>query len=170
MDLKKPFILLVLFIALFIALIALSGRLAFKNIAQPEGSEQPLVDERGVRIPPQRPAPKESDLIVNQNPKGFQLLVSYVDSGFEPQSAAIKAGDTVRFTNNSRRAVWIAADGRGGAIYPGMENGCGSSALDSCRALQPGEYWEFAFTEKGTWSFVNNLDKNKGGSLSVTVR
>ena len=78
----------------------------------------------------------------------------------------IKKGDTVRFTNNSTGDLWIAAVGPD-PLYPAVQNGCGSSALDSCRTLAPGEYWEFTFAEKGDWHFVNNVDKSKTGVVHV---
>jgi plastocyanin len=108
-----------------------------------------------------------SEMVSAQSPKGFQLLFSYVNSGFEPRSATLHAGDTVRFTNNSTEALWVASVGAGGSkLYPGTSN-CDGSPFDSCGALQPGQYWEFTFTQKGTWVFINNLDKSKTGSITV---
>ena len=92
-----------------------------------------------------------------------------MDSGFEPKDATVHQSDTVRFTNNSTRDLWIAADGSSGPVYPGVQNGCGSSALDSCRTLSPGEYWEFTFAKSGTWAFLNNLDKGDSGVVRVHV-
>ena len=137
-----------------------------KNIGMfaPRQAEQPL-DQNGVRIPPPPPAPRPEDMTAAQNPKGFQLLVSYVNTGFEPREGTIKVDDTVRFVNNSTGQVWIAASGS--SLYPAAQNGCGSSALDSCRALDPGESWEFTFTKKGSWRFANNLDKSVDGVIVV---
>ncbi len=95
---------------------------------------------------------------------GFQELLSYTDRGFEPLHYSIKRGDTVRFTNNSQEKLWVAADGD--AVYP-ITGDCGSSALDSCTPIGPGEFWEFTFTEGGTWTVVNNLDKSKVGVVEV---
>ena len=95
---------------------------------------------------------------------GFQELVSYTDRGFEPKHISIAKGDTVRFTNNSYRELWVAASAN---PYPSAQSACGSSAFDSCRALKSGEFWEFTFGVAGTWPYVNNLDKSKGGVVTV---
>ncbi len=113
---------------------------------------------------PQPPA-TPSDYVAAQNPHGFQLLVSYTNRGFEPKSAAIKAGETVRFTNNSSSDIWVAAGGE--KLYPGGVSDCGSSPLDSCETIPPGRYWEFTFSQQGTWIIVNNLDKSKSVSIRV---
>jgi plastocyanin len=173
MNLTKPILWLIALILLLVALIIFSGAQVGRNLMPVWTQEDDLqpVDKAGVRIPPPRPEPTEADLVANQNPKGFQLLVSYVNSGFEPHEASIKVGDTVRFTNNSTHDLWVAASGAGGSpLYPGVDNGCGSSQLDTCKALKPGEYWEFTFAAPGSWSFSNNLDKAKTGDLVVTVR
>jgi plastocyanin len=124
----------------------------------------------GVRIPPPQPPPTPADTVAAQQGENFQLLVSYVDTGFEPQTATIKAGETVRFTNNSTEELWVASDDSGAPLYPHVQNGCGASALDSCQPLDPGQYWQFTFTQKGTWSLVNNLEKSSGGTITVTVQ
>lgn len=137
--------------------------------AQPPAAKTDMT-ANGVRIPPPQPPPTPADTVAAQQGQSFQLLVSYVNTGFEPQSVTIKAGETVRFTNNSTEELWVAADDSAGALYPHVQNGCGSSALDSCGPLEPGQYWQFTFTEKGTWSFTNNLDKSNGATIAVTVQ
>ena len=96
--------------------------------------------------------------------KGFQEVVTYTDRGFEPLHLSITQGDTVRFTNSSHQMLWVAADGV--ALYP-ITGDCGSSALDSCHPLEPGAFWEFTFTESGTWGVTNNLEKSKVGIVEV---
>ena len=119
------------------------------------------------RQAPPAPPLTASEMIAAQDPKGFQLLVSYVNTGFEPQNATIKVGDTVRFTNNSTENMWVAAIGTAAnPLYPGTSN-CSASAFDSCGPLQPGYYWEFTFTQKGTWEFQNNLDKSNTATITV---
>lgn len=101
---------------------------------------------------------------VLEESKGFHALVSYTERGFEPRTLSIKKGETVRFTNNSSRDVWVASSG---TLYPGGNNSCGQSAFDSCVSLHPLEFWEFTFGERGEWSFVNNLHKEAAGIVSV---
>ena len=100
-----------------------------------------------------------------QKSKGFQLLVSYTDYGFQPAVASIKKGDTVRFTNNSSGALWVVAYSH--VLYPKATGSCGASAFDSCREIGRGEFWEFTFTKAGTWPYQNKLDPQKSGSVKV---
>ena len=110
-------------------------------------------------------------LTASQNPKGFQMLVSYTERGFEPSVVSVKLGDNVRFFNSSSGKLWISSDpSASGSMYPGVFNGCGSSAFDSCYALSPGEYWEFTFDVEGSWDFNNTLDKSKTGVANVVKR
>ena len=98
------------------------------------------------------------------NSKGFQALASYTELGFEPVTLRIKLGETVRFTNNSSKDLWVAA---GGNLYPKIKGSCGSSDLDSCTPFAPQDFWEFTFEKQGTWTVVNNLSKDK--QIVVTV-
>ena len=171
MDLKKPLILLVVFVLLLVGLSVVSGMYAFaprekisgtllaQDAPVSPGSPTPL------RTAPPQPLAQVSDMIDQQDPRGFQALASYVDGGFEPVDITIRKGDIVRFTNNSTRQLWVAASGP--TLYPALQNGCGSSALDSCSALLPGEYWEFRFAVAGTWGFQNNLNKDRAGMVKV---
>jgi plastocyanin len=98
--------------------------------------------------------------------KGFQHLVSYTNNGFEPSKLTIKAGETVRFTNNSSGNLRVTALAWDGKIYPG--NGqCSRSKLDSCVSLQPQEFWEFTFDAAGAWGFANNGDQKHIGVMTV---
>ena len=97
--------------------------------------------------------------------KGFQDLVSYTDTGFQPSSLAISKGETIRFTNNSHSDLWVAATGQ--SPYPSKGNSCAGSDLDSCHVIHSGEFWEFTFDVVGTWSFINNIQKTDGGTVHV---
>ena len=165
-DLKKP----VLWLVILVVILACWGLLA-RYIAGPttqkvstSSNPAPL---NAAYVPPQ-PPPTPADTVTALQNDAFQFLVSYADTGFEPRTIAVKKGDTVRFTNNSTTELWIADSGS--ALYPAARNGCGSSALDSCGPLDPGRYWQFTFTQKGTWDFTNNLDKSKTGIVVVQVQ
>lgn len=100
--------------------------------------------------------------------KGFQLLVTYTNRGFEPAETTLKKGETVRFTNNSSENLWVASTGVGGRVYPADSQAeCGQSALDSCRIIKHGEFWEFTFDVVGTWSYQNNVDVKMRGLIEV---
>jgi plastocyanin len=120
----------------------------------------------GILLPPPLTAEVKAQLAAS---KGFQVLVSYTNRGFEPSTATIKKGDTIRFTNNSGGDLWVASAGTsGGKVYPaGSGNECGQSAFDSCRAIKEGEFWEFTFTTTGTWGYQNNRDRKMTGTVRV---
>ena len=160
----KLFFLLAVLVALLVGLSLFAGYEASLPANTPSAAPQAF----SRNVPPPQPIATALDMVVAQDPHGFQLLVSYTDRGFEPSLATARAGDTVRFTNNSHEQLWVAAAaGSGAMLYPAVQNGCGSSALDSCKPLKPGEYWEFTFGKTGTWGFQNNLNKADTGAISV---
>ncbi len=156
MNIGKPILWLVLAVA---ALFVLSAVAAFFAMSRTSVT----ADKPAVR---RSMTPEEAT--ASQNPKGFQMLISYSDGGFDPRTFTIKKGDNVRFYNGSSGDLWVASDPTAGPIYPGSITGCGSSAFDSCEALFPGEYYEFTFDLPGTWGFSNKLDAGKSGTVTVT--
>ena len=159
MSRTQAYIYILIIVAVVIAAVAVLAHPAFT--ASPATATQTSNDGR-IPQPPLTDA-VEAQLAASPD---FQDLVSYTDQGFEPATLSIQKGDTVRFTNNSHESLWIAAVGGIGA-YPGGENSCGTSALDSCHVLQPGEFWEFTFDVAGTWSYLNNVDKTNTGVVNV---
>lgn len=120
-------------------------------------------------IAPARPDPRPEDMISAQEGHSFAVFVSYKDKGFEPTEVVIRIGETVRFTNNSTHDLWLAARGASGSkIYPGRSD-CGASALDSCKPLKPGDYWQFTFTESGSWFLQNNVDTAATATVMVSA-
>lgn len=162
MDPSVPHHRYVLWLGLLVVALALLGALfgerALRNVGLigADRHVQPL-DESGVRIAPEKPVATASDTIEAQQNAPFHAFVSYVNSGFEPRRSMITAGQTVRFTNNSTHPLRIVSFGD--VLYPADSGTCGPSALDSCRALNPGEYWQFTFEERGTWQFRNSVDQ-----------
>ena len=78
----------------------------------------------------------------------------------------INEGDTLlKYGHDIGKAV--ASIGKGDVqIYPGSSD-CGGSAFDSCDSLQPGDFWQFTFTEAGTWEFQNNANTKDVGEVIV---
>lgn len=115
------------------------------------------------------PMPEYTDAVAAklEKGKGFAALVSYTDHGFEPTIVTIREGESVRFTNNSSRELWIASSGEKVAVYPRSVESCGSSDLDSCEPFSPQDFWEFTFDRSGTFEVVNNLDKTTSGFVHV---
>jgi plastocyanin len=158
-------------LVLFVVVIIAVGLLLVLFHAWPSASTQTAINPTspsGIRVPPPQPAPTTSDTVAAQNGDTFQLVISYVNSGFEPATSTVQTGDTVRFTNNSTGQLWVASAPPGsGEQYPGTSSCGGMSALDSCGAFQPGQFWEFTFTQAGTWVVVNNFDKSQTASITV---
>jgi len=98
--------------------------------------------------------------------RGFELLISYTDSGFEPREAKIRLRESVRFTNNASHRLWVASIGGEGKLYPGTSD-CGASRFDTCRALDPLEFWEITFDARGAWAFRNNVTQEHVGVILV---
>lgn len=91
---------------------------------------------------------------------GFNALVSYTPSGFEPTRLVLEAGDTVRFTNNSDRLLHVVVHAE-----PTADDPCGT--FDSCENLATGEFWEFTATQTGRWDYTNSHDPAAMGTLEV---
>ncbi|MDR3570923.1 MAG: hypothetical protein P4L81_01850 [Candidatus Pacebacteria bacterium] len=115
--------------------------------------------------PPSQPTAQDLQKL-SESP-AFQYLVSYTDTGFQPQKVTISKGQTIRFANNSSDELWVASFGTTSTkIYPGTSS-CGSTEFDSCGPISHGDYWEFTFQQPGAWQFQNNVDKNHSGIIVV---
>ena len=159
-DLKRPLVLLGILLCVVIAAFVWSAK----------GSDS-VQEGATVSVPDFIPGPPPKEVVaLLEKSKGFEVLISYTDHGFEPATATIAVGDAVRFTNNSSQDLWVASTGSSeNPLYPGTSD-CGGSTLDTCMVLEPREFWEFTFDESGTWTFQNNLDKGQTGSVLVQVQ
>ncbi|MCE9586282.1 hypothetical protein K8R04_03110 [Candidatus Uhrbacteria bacterium] len=157
-EIRKPLIVLVVLLALCALVYYVSPRAA-----------APVVDDAVLSAAPkgEASAPSPEVLAYLEHSSGFQYLVSYNGRSFAPAVLTIKKGETVRFINNSSKNMWVAATGSSGEVYPGSGKDCGQSAFDMCKTLKHGEFWEFTFTEKGSWSYRNNADSTNTGVIIV---
>jgi len=150
--------LLVIIIVILVVVVALFGA----NSGAPTQNPTTVSGTLPTPVPPTQ---AQLDQLRNSTP--FQYLVSYTNKGFEPNNLSVKKGETINFTNNSSKDLWIASIGtQVNKIYPGPSS-CGSTAFDSCQNLKPGDFWEFTFTQSGTWSFQNNVDTSDQGVVTV---
>ena len=144
-----------------VAVAALTSILFF--FAQPN-----VAEKKEVAAPPEIPPLTPEVKAMLEKSRGFEVLVSYTDNGFEPATTSIKKGETIRFTNNSSGTLlWVAARGGSGAVYPGSGTDCGQSAFDTCNSIGRGEFWEFTFDIAGMWGYRNNRDTSKTGVVEV---
>jgi len=100
-------------------------------------------------------------------------MVTYTNSGFEPQEITIDRGETVRFINNSNHGMWVAS-----AMHPthkvyagtSINEHCPSpdnSAFDQCESVEDASFWEFTFTKTGEWGYHNHVRANDFGKVMV---
>ena len=155
-------------LAVGVAIFLLTPR--YSDAPPPPKNAEPMVTVETIRngTAPIPAAPTEREKQILASSSGFQYLISFTGDHFEPATTTIHRGETVRFTNNSSAPLWLTADARQGATYP-SSGGCGVSALDSCGAIQPQEFWEFTFSESGTWGLINTFESDTTGTVVVEV-
>ena len=52
-------------------------------------------------------------------------------------------------------------------LYAAVQNGCGSSELDSCGPIPPQDFWEFTFETSGTWRVANAFERSDTAIIVV---
>jgi plastocyanin len=85
--------------------------------------------------------------------------IRITDSGFEPQTIAIKVGETVRWTNTSGTTQAIASD-----PHTSHTMCYGMSSSD----LKTGDGYSFTFAKAGTWTYHDEHVGRFTGSVLVT--
>lgn len=97
------------------------------------------------------------------------VIITYTDSGFEPKSATVNSGQTVRFMNQSSRGMWIGSDQHPThTAYPEKSaSDCLGSSFDTCKSLPAGQSWSFTFTSEGSWGYHNHVQASHRGSVVV---
>ena len=97
---------------------------------------------------------------------GFQALVSYSNGSFQPSSITIKAGQAIRFINNSTHDIWIGQiTAKNTPLNPNTEY-C-DVPFNSCHALHPGDFAEFTFPQAGTFLYMDDLNTVTRGAVVV---
>ena len=97
-------------------------------------------------------------------------VVRYTDSGYEPSTLTVNAGESVMFTNDSGRSLWTAsAMHPTHLVYDGTSLGehCPNTtgtAFDQCVA---GDEYSFTFMESGEWGYHNHLNPSDFGTIVV---
>ncbi len=97
-------------------------------------------------------------------------VVRYTDSGYEPSTLTVNAGESVTFMNESGRSLWTAS-----AMHPthivydgtSLEEHCPDAtgtAFDQCVA---GDEYSFMFMKSGEWGYHNHLNPSDFGTIVV---
>lgn len=88
--------------------------------------------------------------------------VAVTPTGFDPASLTIKAGDTVVWSNNAGRAVYIAPD-----VHPTHTKYEGVWDDDGTGNIAEEEAYEFTFEQLGTYTYHNHLQTTMTGTIIV---
>lgn len=110
-------------------------------------------------VSPQENAPVSGQTFQTE-PSERSFVVSMTDEGFSPAEFTISKGMTVAWVNNSTKFRWPASN-----IHPTHEE---YPAFDPLEPIAPGEVWEFAFDEAGSWRFHDHLIPRFIGLVTVT--
>lgn len=108
-----------------------------------------------------QPPVKNDNAINNGN------TIEITESGFNPSTLTINAGETVTWINKGSSQAWPAS-----AVHPSHNaypesGGCLGSKFDACRRLKQGESYSFTFNQKGTWKYHDHLSPGDTGTIIV---
>lgn len=90
--------------------------------------------------------------------KDGYFIVQYFNSGFSPRSLEIKKGKSVRFINNSDKAMRIFADDQTSQTY---------RTLNQSKTIGKGASYDFTFVDEGNWSYHNENNLSDKGVVVV---
>lgn len=90
--------------------------------------------------------------------KSGAYIVSYTKSGFSPTTLIIKRGKSVRFVNNSAKAMSIMAVDQNSQIY---------RELNQEQSVARAEFYDFTFGIAGTWVYTNRNNRLDRGTIIV---
>lgn len=86
--------------------------------------------------------------------------VTYIDSGYTPNTITVKKGTTVTWTNQSSGGMWTAS-----AVHPTHQLLPGFDELAS--VAKSGSY-SYTFEKVGTWKYHNHVKASDTGTVVVT--
>ena len=86
-------------------------------------------------------------------------LIYYTNSGFYPLTIIIPSGTTVRFINNSDKAMKVFAKDY---LFDNKY-----AQLNQSNTASKGETYSYVFLEKGDWNYYNNFNSEDTGTVIV---
>ena len=161
MEKKQIIAFIVVVIVLIIVSIFWKGKEPLENI-EPETeqgiSDAVINDSTTGTTKTTAPASKTTTAPAKQTiTKEGVYIVSYESDGFNPKSTVVTAGTSVRFVNNSDKAMRVRA----------KEVGHPYTGLTQSSSIGKGGVYSFTFTTKGLWEFYNSNNPNDTGSVVV---
>ncbi len=103
--------------------------------------------------------PTDSSQTSSHNHITSQAEVTMTGSGYEPAEVAIRAGESVRWTNDSQWPMWVASD-----PHPSHD---GLKGFDQRQLLRRGQTYQFTFEQAGTYGYHDHLNPAKRGTVRV---
>jgi plastocyanin len=86
------------------------------------------------------------------------IEVIYTDFGFEPQNLEIEPNTRVVFLNQTADKMWIKSDQPIYNLKP---------IIDQKDGARAGEWYSVVFLKQGTWKYLNHLNPDKKGTITV---
>ncbi len=90
--------------------------------------------------------------------KNGVYVINYTTSGFSPNQLEIAVGKSVRWTNNSDKAMRIFSNDTGSTVF---------TTLNSSKTVGKGGVYEFTFLYKGAWGYHNQNNSGDTGLIIV---
>lgn len=152
MHMKK-----ILFIVFLLVVFALVLILLNRN----KESEPSVVSPSPTASPSPSITIEDEELDISGEKTTHDIIIS--KNGVSPQNLTIKAGDTVRFTNNDSDLHWPAS-----GVHPTHQI---CSGFDALHGLKQGEAYSFTFEEPKECPFHGHLNPGSSilkGKITVT--
>ena len=121
--------------------------------------------------PDRSQAPTENQTEPSQNNTNA-TVVTYTESGFQPQEITVEQGETVVWESSSSRPMWVGSDQHpvhteyaGTSLNEHCNNGDQTSkAFDQCSS---GDRFTFTFEKTGEWGYHNHRYSQHTGTVTV---
>ncbi|MFC1647061.1 hypothetical protein ACFL1A_02125 [Patescibacteria group bacterium] len=92
---------------------------------------------------------------VSQNQESMQI--TYGDNGFSPAVLTVKVGSLVKFTNRSRKNMWVKST-----------TSAQLSGFDQLKSVSEDGVYSYTFAKVGTWKYLNKNVPDDAGTVIVT--
>lgn len=145
-----------------IAVIVVVGLFFYFNDAQAPVQENSQQQSPAALTPPTEtmpaaPAPKT---VVKAAVPVIKNTVSYADGAFTPTTLNVKAGESVKFVNNSTLSMWVMS---GPDAYHSE-----FPTFNQDRSVGKGGVYNFTFVTPGTYQYFNKNNPAAKGLIVVT--
>ena len=102
-------------------------------------------------------------------------VITLTDSGFSPATVTVRAGETVRFVNQSSRGMWVGSDDHpthteydGTTTREHCADGAATNGtFDQCASVAAGDSWDYTFERAGTFGYHNHVGASDTGTVIV---